>query len=417
MGCSHGSLSRKTTVAILANTKTSENNSFSPFSQSAANKPLEESPSNPDSIPPFNFQEHMSGSKATSFAPYLDASRPETRFAREQNKISLEPCDTRSTPKAEQKKNFIIVKKEKISSQLLTQSPSSNIRQEPYLFNKGEAAEARDHPLQPTEPTCLEEDEVGSYCNNKARDHSSNVAAPTVLRRRLQKESDTVQSGIFGNIQDYENFVRRMSSKMVISRQKRYNLLEGSKESNKLRACKTLREGKTLPLSDSQDLPIMSIRNIGAISSGRKVRTGEYRLLSTIEKKRYEAPLAFPKEQDSPVNLQPAKTEGQFSKATEALKKKLGCMVRSGMHDAFRSNATVTCQRDWDAAQEARGKPLSTTHSPPTAEPKVGQANLNATAKGSRLPSLYPHNQSSAADLSTVLNLLQSKPAIRLEGL
>ena len=416
MGCTHGSLSRKTTATILANTKTSGNNSSRPISQSAANAPLEDSPSNPDNNPPFNFQEHMSGCNATSFAPYLDASRPETRFAREQNKISLEPSDTRSIQKAEQKKNFIIVKKEKNFSQLLTQSPSSNLRKEPYLFNKGEAAEARDHPLQPTEPTCLEEDEVGSYCNNKARDHTSNVAAPTVLRRRLQKESDSVQSGIFGNIQDYEKFVRRMSSKMVISRQKRYNLLEGSKQSVKLRACKTLREGKTLPLSDSQDLPIMSIKNIGAISSGRKIRTGEFRLLSTIEKKRYEPPFTIPKEQDSPVDLQPAKTERQFSKATEALKKKLGCMVRSGMLKAFRSNATVNCQRTWDAAPEARGMPLSKNDSPANADQKDGQPKLNATPKGSHLRSLYPPNQNSAADLSTVLNLLQSKPVMRLEG-
>ncbi len=417
MGCTHGSLSRNTEVAILANTKPSEENLSPPISRSVLNPPIAPTPSNQDSSPPSRFHHQLSGKNPVSFAPILDVSRPETRFARDQNKVSFETSELRSKTLSTQKKNFTIVRKEKLFSQLISEPVPSSLDHKPYLFHARDVATARVASSHPTEPTCVQEDEIGSYRHNRVSKDPPNVAAPTVLRRRLQKEPDSAQSGIFGNLQDYEKFIRRMSSKMVIGRQKKNNLLEGSKDSDRLRASKTLKEGKTLPLIDSPDIPTITIKKNGILSSCRKVRTGEFRLLSTFEKKKPEPQSTFSREQESPVHLDRASTEGQFSKATEALKKKLSTMVRSGLQQTFRSSTSVNEERYWEAAQ-ALGGDLAGPKiaSPPRAEPKKAQPKLHRTATEAQQARWQLQNPNSAAELTSILRLLQSPAAVPLES-
>ena len=107
--------------------------------------------------------------------------------------------------------------------------------------------------------------------------------------------------------------------------------------------------------------------------------------------------------------------EGQFSKATEALKKKLGTMVRSSMWEAFRSSTSVNDGQNRRAAPVAEDLPVHMACSPPTAELKPVQQRLHKAAKEPHWPRLYQLNPASAADLSSVLNLLQNRTVARLE--
>jgi hypothetical protein len=397
--------------------KASRDNVTPPFSQSALKPQFLESLPHQESSPPFKLKDCLSESNRASFSVDADALRQEARSQVDSNRISSEASEPLAKNQTQQKKTFKIVIKDKSFPQLTPVQASPHRHHKPYLFHVKEVATPSRGTTQPTEPTCLQEEDCGSCREKRACEDPAKVAAPTVLRRRLHKESDNAQSGVFGNLQDYESFIRRMSSKMIISRQKKNNLLGGSKDSGRIRVSKTLKEAQTLPLADSPDVPSMTAKYTAALSSCRKVKTGEFRLHSNLGKKKQEVLSTFSREQDSPVRLDGVKTDRPLSKGTEALKKKLSIMVRGGMQQDFRAGTPAIDEQSWEEAPVLPGDFLfRKAHSPLTAEPKHFLPRAHMTARESHPPRLQPHIPGSAADLSTILNLLQTSTAVRPKG-